>query len=226
MIAQGASGWPPELLAALRDHLPAAIADVVLRRAAAQARLGPEAWNSIILRRKLVEALCARAAVFLKGDQVTAFRQGLLEPSKAPPQVFAEQVVFSIASDEDVLEARQGTIGQAQRWAASGIARTRAATIVSELARNIIRYAQSGKITVSRNRGRVRIVAEDQGPGILDVESLLNGDGPGRAPAGARVRAGGCGGLGLQGSKRLADLFEIESAPGKGTRVTAELPLQ
>jgi len=203
-------------MAALRLHLPAAIADVVLRRAASQARLGPESWSSPIQRRKLVDALCARAAVFLKGDQVTAFRQGLLNPGAARDRKPKDQMEFSIASDEDILVARQGTIEQAQRWAASGIARTRAATIVSELARNIYLYAQSGKITLSQSRGRIRILAVDMGPGIPDVNSLFNGTRQGR----------GRGGIGLQGSKRLADIFKVESTPGNGTRITAELPLQ
>lgn len=122
----------------------------------------------------------------------------------------------AIASDEDVYQARQGTIEQAQRWAASGSARTRAATIVSELARNIYRFAKSGRITVSLSNGRIRILAVDQGPGMLDPGGVLSGEPASR----------GSGGLGLRGSQRLADTFEIQSSPEQGTRVTAELPLQ
>jgi len=216
MTALLKSEWPPALLAALGDHLPAAIADVVLRRAADQAGLGPEAWNTSIQRRKLVDALCARAGVFLKGDQLIAFRRALLDPSTVRAQASEERTEFSIASDDDVFQARQGTIRQAQQWAASGIARTRAATIVSELARNIYQYAQSGTVTVSMCRGRIRILAVDRGPGIPDVEAMLSGAGGGR----------GKGGLGLRGSQRLAEVFQIVSAPGQGTRVTAELPLR
>lgn len=200
----------------LREHLPVAIAEVVLRRAATQAGLGADAWKTSIQRRKLVEALCARASVFLKGGQVSSFRAALLNPTSRRAQAPEEQVTFSIASDDDVYRARQGTIEQAQRWAATGSARTRAATIVSELARNIYRFAKSGSITVSLSDGRIRILAVDQGPGIPDPDGLLSGATAGR----------GSGGLGLRGSQRLAETFEIQSSAERGTRITAVLPLQ
>ncbi len=214
MTSFGAKEWPPELLRALRDHLPVAIAEVVLRRAADQAGLGPEAWSTSIQRRKLIEALCARAAVFLRGEQVDAFRQALMEPTVARLRPPVQRVEFSVSSDDDVYEARQGTIQHAQKWAASGIARTRAATIVSELARNIHQYAGRGTISISLQQGCIHILAKDQGPGISNVDETMNG-----------AQARGSGGLGLRGSKRLADTFEIESSAGHGTRITATVSL-
>ena len=87
---------------------------------------------------------------------------------------------------------------------------------MSELARNIYRFAKSGTITVSLSKGRIRIVAVDQGPGIPDPDGMLSGTTAGRRS----------GGLGLRGSQRLADTFEIQSSAARGTRITAELPLQ
>ena len=86
--------------------------------------------------------------------------------------------------------------------------------IISELARNIIRYATSGEIILTTiRRGTMRgvgVVARDSGPGIPDIERALQGG----------YSTGGGLGQGLSGARRLADEFEIASEPGKGTTVT------
>ena len=91
---------------------------------------------------------------------------------------------------------------------------TRVAVVISELARNILLYANTGTITVSRcGEGRVgiRVVAEDEGPGIEDVDRVL---------AGGYSTSRGLG-VGLSGSKNLVDEFSIRSTVGKGTTVVA-----
>ncbi len=86
--------------------------------------------------------------------------------------------------------------------------------IISELARNIIRYATPGEIILTAiRRGPlcgVGVVARDGGPGIPDVERALQGG----------HSTGGGLGQGLPGVRRLADEFEIASEPGQGTTVT------
>ena len=86
--------------------------------------------------------------------------------------------------------------------------------IISELARNIIRYATPGEIILTAvRRGPMRgvgVVARDSGPGIPDIERVLQGG----------YSTGGGLGQGLSGVRRLADEFEIASEPGKGTTVT------
>ena len=69
--------------------------------------------------------------------------------------------------------------------------------------------------TVSPAGDELCILAEDQGPGIPDPQELLSS---------ARPKKGNTG-VGLAGSQRLARTFEIESTPGRGTQVTATLPL-
>jgi len=97
-------------------------------------------------------------------------------------------------------------------------ATTKLVTAGSELARNIIRYATGGIGTVSigrcgdEQRGGVRAVFCDQGPGITDLEAAM---------CDGFSTAGGLG-LGLPGSRRLADLFHIDSVPGYGTTVVIE----
>ena len=89
------------------------------------------------------------------------------------------------------------------------------ATAVSELARNIVKYAGTGEIWVRRiegERGRgIEVEAVDEGPGIEDPEAALRD----------HVSTGGTLGLGLPGVRRLMDEFTLESVPGQGTRVTA-----
>ena len=91
---------------------------------------------------------------------------------------------------------------------------TRLATIASELARNVVKYAGRGRliaqpVTDGAGRAGLRLVFEDSGPGIRDVAAAMR-DG---------FSTGGGLGKGLPGSKRLAHEFAIESSPEGGTRV-------
>jgi len=88
------------------------------------------------------------------------------------------------------------------------------ATAVSELARNILKYAGSGEIRlrqVRRSSGRgVEVRASDHGPGIDDPQAALRD----------HFSTGGSLGLGLPGVKRMMDEFSLESTAGEGTHVT------
>jgi anti-sigma regulatory factor (Ser/Thr protein kinase) len=88
------------------------------------------------------------------------------------------------------------------------------ATAISEIARNIVMFASHGEVVISLvgedSRQGVSVVARDVGPGIADLERALQDGYSGY---------GGMG-LGLPGSRRLMDEFEITSEVGKGTTVT------
>ncbi len=84
------------------------------------------------------------------------------------------------------------------------------AAAISELARNIVKYAGSGEVLLRRNSdSMLLVIARDEGPGIPDVRAALE---PGYSTSGGL-------GLGLPGVRRIADLFEIVSNGG-GTIVT------
>jgi len=89
-------------------------------------------------------------------------------------------------------------------------------TVCSELARNIARYGNHGVVTldVGPHDGGLRAVIEanDQGPGIADIDAALRD----------HYSTGGTLGLGLPGVRRMMDVLRIESKPGKGTRVRVE----
>mgnify|MGYP001821692921 CR=1 FL=1 len=97
----------------------------------------------------------------------------------------------------------------------SSVAAQQVATVTSELARNILKYAGRGQIELEslEHAGRkgVRVIASDRGPGIEDIEQAMA----------EHYSSGGTLGLGLSGAKRMMDDFTITSQPGQGTRVEA-----
>ncbi|HLJ21706.1 MAG TPA: anti-sigma regulatory factor [Stellaceae bacterium] len=124
------------------------------------------------------------------------------------------EVIVPIRVDADVLVARQKARELAKSLKFSSSELTLIATAISEVARNIVTYAKEGEIVlhlVSKGGRRgIRVVAHDDGPGIADVARAME-DG---------FSTSSSLGLGLPGSKRLMDDFDIVSALGKGTTVT------
>ena len=121
--------------------------------------------------------------------------------------------VLPLRCDDDVVRARQIVRDKATKLGFSLIDQTKVITAASELARNTVLHGGGGTLTLEtlRNDARVglRLVFEDQGPGIADVELALRD--------GYTTKRGL--GLGLSGSRRLVNEFEIQSTPGTGTRV-------
>ena len=119
-----------------------------------------------------------------------------------------------IARDGDIVEARRKGRELAQRIGFTGSELTLIATAISEIARNIVVYADRGRISLSEadNGGRrgIVVIARDEGPGIADIERAMR-DG---------YSTGNSLGLGLPGARRLMDDFEIMSTVGQGTTVT------
>lgn len=126
------------------------------------------------------------------------------------------EIQVPINSDQDIVAARQKGRLLAAAMGFSPVDATLIATAISELARNIVSYAKSGEIRLSVINGSarqgIRVVAEDQGPGIFDIQQALR-DG---------FSTSGSLGLGLPGVKRLVDEFEIVSEKNRGTTVTAQ----
>jgi serine/threonine-protein kinase RsbT len=123
-------------------------------------------------------------------------------------------VVVPVRSDTDVMLARQRARDLAQPLRFSSSELTLITTAISEIARNIVSYAGSGTITLQLvQHGKTRgltVIARDEGPGIADLARVME-DG--------YSTSGGLG-LGLPGSKRSMDEFDIVSTPGRGTTIT------
>ena len=126
----------------------------------------------------------------------------------------ASEAVIPINADTDVVAARQKGRELATELGFVSTDSTLLATAISELARNIIRYAKYGEILIvsvqSGDRVGITVVARDKGPGITNI-SLAMQDG--------FSTSGGLG-LGLPGVKRMMDEFHLVSDANNGTKVT------
>jgi serine/threonine-protein kinase RsbT len=145
-----------------------------------------------------------------------ALNGSVASPAPAPPPpnaLPAASTTIQVVTADDVSNACEVGRDLARQVGFLNVQQTKIATAIAELARNILLYAISGELRIAAidvpHRG-VEIAARDEGPGIKDLELVMAGS--------YRSRTGM--GLGLRGSKRLMDTFEIETSP-KGTSVLA-----
>ena len=143
---------------------------------------------------------CAHIAAALLDRRDTTFGEG--------------DVRVPISKDADVVTARQKGRETAAQLGFSATEGTLIATAISEIARNIVKFAERGELlittVVEAERQGVTIVARDVGPGIPDVHEAMQD--------GYSTYHGL--GLGLPGAKRLMDEFEVVTEVGQGTTVT------
>jgi serine/threonine-protein kinase RsbT len=125
--------------------------------------------------------------------------------------VFSETV--PLVSEPDIVVVRRRVREIAGQIGLSLVDQTKVITAASELARNTLIYGGGGTMQLESLNGPrlgVRLTFKDNGPGIPDIELALR-DG---------FTTGSGLGLGLGGTKRLVNEFDIESKVGQGTRVT------
>lgn len=125
----------------------------------------------------------------------------------------ADDIRVAIRTDADVVTARQEARAMGSGLGFSSTDLTLLATAISEVARNITTYAGEGEVALrvlnSGDRMGIEVVASDDGPGIEDVELAMQ-DG---------FTTGNGLGLGLPGTRRLVDEFELRTEPGSGTSI-------
>lgn len=123
-----------------------------------------------------------------------------------------DEIIVDVRADPDIVRARQAArdLGSSAGFGRTDL--TMLATAVSEVARNMVRFAGGGRITVrvvGTPRAGVQVVARDAGPGIPDLDRAMTD--------GFSTYAGL--GIGLAGARRLMDEFEIKTVPGRGTTI-------
>lgn len=122
--------------------------------------------------------------------------------------------IMNITSSSDIIRMRQAVRQMAVELKFSLVDQTKIVTAASELARNTLDYGGGGTVQLEAleafKRNGLRLIFMDKGPGIPDLELALK-DG---------FTTGGGLGLGLGGTKRLMNEFEIVSRLGEGTWVT------
>jgi serine/threonine-protein kinase RsbT len=129
--------------------------------------------------------------------------------------VTADQTI-AIAGEADIVVARQNARDLAKSLGFGPVDQSRIATAVSELTRNIVRYATAGRgsvqirsLAAARGSG-IEIIVSDEGPGIADIAQVMQ----------EGFTSGRGLGMGLPGTKRLMDEMTIDTALGQGTVIT------
>jgi serine/threonine-protein kinase RsbT len=119
-----------------------------------------------------------------------------------------------LRSEHDIVLARQLVRKLTQELTFSLVDQTKMVTAASELARNALIYGRGGtmhwEIVQGETSRGLKLLFADEGPGIPNIELAMT-DG---------WTSGNGLGMGLTGAKRLVNHFELDTAPGKGTRVT------
>jgi serine/threonine-protein kinase RsbT len=136
-----------------------------------------------------------------------------LRRERSGPAITERRV--SITTENDLSEARLQARQACMDIGAPMLTTQTVATLVSELARNIVLYAGEGRIEISAQlepRKRVLVRASDSGPGIANLEQILAGNYKSKTGLGK----------GLRGCKRLAHRFDIDTS-SSGTRIEAEI---
>jgi serine/threonine-protein kinase RsbT len=124
-----------------------------------------------------------------------------------------ESEVLPIRASEDVVLVRTAVRKAALGLKFGLVDQTKLVTAASEIARNTLDYGKGGEVTIARvqaQKAGIRLVFADRGPGIPDIERAMT-DG---------WTSGSGMGLGLSGTRRLMDEFDLASKPGEGTTVT------
>jgi serine/threonine-protein kinase RsbT len=123
------------------------------------------------------------------------------------------EICIPINSDNDIVKARQNCRALATTLGFSNTDQTLIATAISELARNVVEYAQHGEIVMfpiqEDGKSGICVIVSDDGPGIMDVAQAMQDGYSSRRSLG----------LGLPGTKRIVDEFEINSTVGSGTTI-------
>lgn len=135
----------------------------------------------------------------------------MMKPLK---MIILNKELINIDKEQDVVFLRNRVSQYADKIQMGLVNKTKLLTAASELVRNMISYAGKGRVlceVVSQSvlQTGIRLTFSDKGPGIKDI-SLAMKDG---------YTTGKTLGLGLPGAKRLVNLFDIQSQPGKGTTV-------
>lgn len=148
-----------------------------------------------------------------KGFYTGFYNENIMAEKNERPDLAACDRTFNVTTDKDVVRIREYSRIVAEKIGFSANERTLIATVVSEICRNIIEYAKTGQVIIQvllqNSRIGILITAVDNGPGISNIDmAMKDGFSTGRGM-----------GIGLPGSRRIMDDFEIESTPEYGTTV-------
>lgn len=165
-----------------------------------------------------IAALCSHVERVLgifgvRGDRRAECLQRLRALGSRAPSGREGPLMVLIESEADIVHARSMGQEVCRSLGFTMLGQTKVATAISELARNIFQYAGRGRVELRPMNGDppgIEITALDEGPGILDLKRVMS----------PTYRSTSGLGVGLRGTRRMMDHFEVSSRPGKGTTVT------
>jgi serine/threonine-protein kinase RsbT len=203
------------LSATLVRYLSAVTADTVLRRALRDAAVVPETLDAGGLTR-MTPHLDRGIRLFVAIERQDRLRSDLARLVSATHEPPPPQVI-PIRAESHISDARLAARAICSETGARPLSTQKVATIVSELARNIVTYTPGGSLEITvlaLTPPRLRIVAVDEGKGILHLNDVMTG----------RYKSRTGLGRGLLGVKRLAETFDLRTG-ASGTRVEVEVLL-
>lgn len=202
-----------QVLDVLTAHVATINARSMLDRAMSRAGLRSAEFQMAHLG-AILPALDHGLRLFVDAESYLTLRRRLDELSNNSG-VDVEAQRIPIKEEQDISRARNSARALSQLMGARSLVVQRVATIVSELARNIVSYTPGGEVELrplTTGTRRLLVCATDIGSGIDDVELVLSG----------RYQSKTGMGLGLVGTRRLADRFDIQTGT-QGTRIEAEV---
>jgi serine/threonine-protein kinase RsbT len=202
----------------LGDYVSPITADGIVRGALRRTALTDRDLEGATAFEAMLGELKHGVAFFLSTDEQKAACLGRLRrlaPAESDEPAAPGETVVTIRDESGVVDARTQARAVARELGFDRTDQAKIATSVSELARNIHSYAKQGRVRfspIAMPRRGIRIVAEDDGPGIANVDDILAGN----------YRSATGLGLGIRGCKKLMDEFSIDTGPGRGTRIAMQ----
>jgi len=162
---------------------------------------------------KLVDELTKGLKVYLpdakeRAHCVARIRR-LLAGQELTEATKSRSSAIAIQDEGDIVTARGQGTQMCSELGFPKVVQVKVATVISELARNIVQYAGQGEITIASTGRGIEVVARDEGPGIDDLDAVLSGNYSSKTGMGK----------GLIGTKNIMDEFEVQTKPGQGTEV-------
>jgi serine/threonine-protein kinase RsbT len=204
------------LTSTFQRYLSSVTTEALLRRALIDAGIAAEYLSEQHLQ-VLGPHLERGIRLFVNVERQEQLRRELVQLGTGAREELPPPQSIPIRAERDISEARMVARGLCSAQRARSLVVQKVATIVSELARNIVSYTPGGTIELAILDGtprRMQIRAVDTGSGIVELQAIMAG----------RYRSRTGLGKGLLGVQRLADSFDVQTGP-TGTRVDVELAL-
>lgn len=202
-----------EILRVLTTYLSPIVAKSILSVSVSRARVDPERprpGDHLKLASELKKGVQAFTDDAEQQRECVARLSELLAERAPKKPACVHPVSIEVREEADIVTARSRGTELCLQLGFPKVVQVKVATAISELARNIVQYAGEGEITISSMENGIEVVARDQGPGIEHLDTVLSGEYSSKTGMG----------MGLAGTKKLVDEFDIETQCGLGTKIT------